>query len=235
MKPITFAAIVLIATACTSRRPADERRYDTETASAATREGALPATEQQPQTQPKKTPSPEPAPVGTTHKIVDGKVVNVDAEAIKDFKDRIAKYVQTHNTAIQKVPPLKQTTKPAEIKVAENALAAHIRAMRVAARPGDIFTPEIRDVFRRLLYPELKGEDGRESKEILKDDAPASVPLKVNTDYPEGAPLPTVPVNLLKSLPTLPEEVEYRIIGRTLILRDVKANMIVDFLPNVIR
>jgi hypothetical protein len=36
-------------------------------------------------------------------------------------------------------------------------------------------------------------------------------------------------------LPQLPEDVEYRIVGKTLILRDVDANIIVDFIPNAIR
>jgi hypothetical protein len=69
----------------------------------------------------------------------------------------------------------------------------------------------------------------------LKDDAPAAVPLKVNAKYPEGAPLPTVPADLLANLPTLPTEVEYRIIGKHLILRDTEADIIVDYIPNAIR
>ena len=75
----------------------------------------------------------------------------------------------------------------------------------------------------------------RTPKEILKDDAPKAVPLKVNSTYPEGAALPTVPSNLLLSLPTLPEELEYRIVDKNLILRDVQANIIVDFIPNAIQ
>ncbi len=59
--------------------------------------------------------------------------------------------------------------------------------------------------------------------------------MKVNARYPEDAPLPTVPPNLLASLPQLPEDLEYRILGRNLILRDVHANVIVDFLPKAIQ
>ena len=63
----------------------------------------------------------------------------------------------------------------------------------------------------------LKGEDGRDAKAVVKDDAP------------------TVPSNLLLNLPTLPKEVEYRIIEKHLILRDTEANIIVDYIPNAIR
>ena len=61
-------------------------------------------------------------------------------------------------------------------------------------------------MFRRLLAPELKGEDGRDAKAVLKDDAPApgSVPFKVNAKYPENQPRPSVPANLLLKLPLCP-------------------------------
>lgn len=44
----------------------------------------------------------------------------------------------------------------------------------------------------------------------------------------------TVPVTLLLNLPRLPEEIEDRIVDKNLILRDVQANIIVDFIPNAI-
>jgi hypothetical protein len=59
--------------------------------------------------------------------------------------------------------------------------------------------------------------------------------LKVNAVYPENAPLPTIPPNLLANLAQLPKDLEYRIVGRALILRDVHANLIVDYIPNAVR
>ncbi len=85
-----------------------------------------------------------------------------------------------------------------------------------------------------MLAPELKGHDGAHAKEVLKDDAPPSVPLKVNAPYPEGKALPTVPTNLLINLPKLPMELEYRIVGKNLILRDTGADLIVDFMLNAV-
>jgi hypothetical protein len=119
--------------------------------------------------------------------------------------------------------------------VAEDSLAGRIQALRATAQPGDIFTPAIQKTIRQLLSPELKGDEGKETKDILKDDAPKSIALKVNTKYPEKATLPTVPSNLLLSLPHLPEELEYRIIGKHLILRDTGADLIVDFMTDAIK
>jgi hypothetical protein len=159
---------------------------------------------------------------------------NPDALTQQDFKKRVDAYVALHNTAVKDVGPLKQTSDPAEIKQRQNALAQRIAAVRADAKPGDIFTPDIKARFRALLAPHLKGEDGRDAKAIVKDDAPAAVPFKVNAVYPEGKPLPTVPAKLLLNLPTLPKELEYRIIDKHLILRDTEANLIVDYMLNAI-
>jgi hypothetical protein len=83
----------------------------------------------------------------------------------------------------------------------------------------------------------VKGPDAAETKAAIKDDAPPprTVPFKVNAVYPEGKPLPTMPPNILANLPKLPEDLEYRIIDNHMILRDVHANIIVDFMLNAIR
>jgi len=45
-------------------------------------------------------------------------------------------------------------------------------------------------------------------------------------------PLSTVPPQVLSSLPKLPEDLEYRFIGERLILLDVHAHIIADFMEN---
>jgi hypothetical protein len=83
----------------------------------------------------------------------------------------------------------------------------------------------------------MKGEEGRDTKAIIKDDAPApgTVPFKVNAKYPEGQPKPTMPTNLLLNLPPLPEPLEYRVVGQHLLLIDTAADLIVDYILNVIK
>ena len=162
--------------------------------------------------------------------------VNADARVQADFKDRVDKYMELHNRLEKESPPLKETKNPAEIKLSEDVLAKKIRDARKAAPQGEIFTPEVQQLFRRLMYPETVGTAGREAKEAIKEDAPkGGISFKVNAAYPEGAPLPTVPPNFLAALPKLPEDLEYRIVDKHLILRDVHANIIVDFIPHAIR
>ena len=163
--------------------------------------------------------------------------VNPDAATLQDFQRRIEAYIKLRNRADNGAPPLKETSDPAKIKAAQMELAKRIRESRATAHHRDIFTPEVEKLFRRLLYPEMKGPDAAETKKAIKDDAPkpGTVPFKVNATYPENQPLPTVPPDLLARLPKLPEVLEFRVIDKHLILRDVDANLIVDYMPNVIR
>jgi hypothetical protein len=165
----------------------------------------------------------------------DASRANPDALVLEDFNKRIEAYTKLRKKLKGEAPPMKETEDPAKIKASQDALAANIREARKDAKPGEIFTPEIRAKFRELMYPELKGAEGKATKAAIKEDAPAGVKFKVNATYPEAQALPTMPPNLLANLPQLPEDLEYRIIGKHLILRDVHANLIVDYIPNAIQ
>jgi hypothetical protein len=161
--------------------------------------------------------------------------LNPDAAAIADFNGRVAGYVELHEQLATGEAELKEDSKPAEIVKAKDALARKIQAARANAKQGDFFAPAVRPVFMKLLAPELKGEDGRDAKKVLKDDAPrpGAIRFKVNAKYPEGQPLPTVPANILLNLPELPRPLEYRIVGRHLLLLDTASDLIVDYMLDV--
>jgi hypothetical protein len=162
---------------------------------------------------------------------------NPDAELLVDFKKRIDDYMALHNKLERESPPLKETKDPAKIKASQEVLAMKIREARKDAKQGDIFTPEIRQLFRRLMYPEVKGREGRETRAAITEESHEvkAVPLKVNAGYPDKAPLMTVPPNILAALPKLPEDLEYRFVNRNMILLDIHANLIVDFVQNAIQ
>jgi hypothetical protein len=241
LKIICFLAVALVVTACGADSPAPGQDTSQPVQSEATPPDVTTGQQQ---------PSSAPPPVKESNARKDERAAaegpvtqaaaragaNIDAAILQDFKARIDQYVDLHKDAAKGSAKPKETADPAEITSTQDTLAARIRAARPAAKQGDIFTPEIRHQFRRLLAPELKGEDGRDARAILKDDAPApgSIPFKVNAKYPEGAPLPSVPANLLLALPTLPLPLEYRIIGKHLVLLDTGAGLIVDYIPNAI-
>ena len=161
-------------------------------------------------------------------------VVHADPAALEDFTRRLDAYMTVQRRLEKESPKMKETNDPGEIKAAQDVLAEKIRAARQDAKRGDIFTPEVTSLFRRLMYPELTGPDGRDTRANLNDEG-ASVRLQVNGRYPSSEPLETIPPNILASLPQLPEDMEYRVVGKHLVLRDVDANLIIDFIPNAIR
>jgi hypothetical protein len=156
---------------------------------------------------------------------------NPDAQVIAEYKARVDKYVALRNKADDSAPPLKPSNDAAQIKLAPQGLAERIGAARAGVKPGEIFTPEIAAKFRSLLKPPAK-ETG--VKEVLKEDKPVVVSFKVNGLYPDKEPVVTVPPNMLETLPPLPKDIEYRFIGKHLILRDAKANLIIDYVLNAI-
>jgi hypothetical protein len=116
------------------------------------------------------------------------------------------------------------TEDPAEILGAEEALARRIRARRAGAHGGEIFTTEIAAAFRRALVLETRPS----TCAAILDDNPGSFSYSINDTYPKRRPLSTVPGGILILLPRLPADVEYRFLGRHLILHDTRANVILD-------
>ena len=156
-----------------------------------------------------------------------------NAALFPDFVARVKAYDDLRDKLDNNTPRITETNDPAKIGAAMNALAATIRAARAAAKPGDIFRLETRKGFRARLTPALRGATGARARETILDEAP-KVPLVINAPYPKEQPLATVPASVLEKLPQLPEGLEYRFIGKHMILWDSKANLIVDFIYNVI-
>ena len=176
-----------------------------------------------------------PAPITPEQKAA-ASPANPDSAVIADFNARLDNYVKKQR-ALLKDSPIGEDATPAQIKARQDTIAAELRTIRKNAKQGDIFTPQIAALFKRLMNPEVK-EQPRETKQALQeeDGETAQVNLKVNASWPDSEPLTTVPANLLAVLPQLPEDVEYRVSNKKhLVLRDVDANIIVDFIYNAIR
>jgi hypothetical protein len=70
---------------------------------------------------------------------------------------------------------------------------------------------------------------------VIMDDGPGDVDIDVNDTYAKKHSLATMPPNLLLLLPDLPKDIEYRFVGRHLVLRDARANIVIDEIPHAIR
>lgn len=161
--------------------------------------------------------------------------VNQDSLILQDFEKRVADYIKLRKQVEVSSPAQKPTNSSSKLADYSAEMAPRMRAARPSARPGDIFTAQIGELFRRLIATSFSGSNGRKLRASLRHAEPVrGMRLEVNADYPEKTPLQSTPPSLLIDLPKLPAELEYRIVGRDLVLRDVGANLIVDFIPGAI-
>jgi hypothetical protein len=174
-----------------------------------------------PQTQ---TPTPVPTP----------KLEPKDAAAVGDFSKRVDAYVVIHTSAEKTLPTLPKEATPKQIDQKQRDLATKIQAARPNARRGDLFTPEMAGYVKRLMVRVFSGKDGAQLRASIQDENVKYLPLKVNQRYPDEYPLTTMPPDVLKALPQLPEEMEYRFVGPQLILLDTHAHVIPDFVPDAL-
>lgn len=158
-----------------------------------------------------------------------------EAREFKTFIDRVQAYVKLQKDLDASLSTLKPTKDAAQIVEHQQALARKIVEARRDARQGDIFTRKVTERFRKIIRKAFHGPEGRLARRTIQDDTPFKVPvLNVNDVVPDDMPLTTMPPTLLGRLPELPPELVYRIVGHALTLQDVKARLIVDFIPNAI-
>jgi len=178
----------------------------------------------------RNVPDPLPWGAGAQEKVNQGSLV------LQDFAQRVAAYMKIHRAAGAHIPGLKPTKTAAELERHERALAHEIREAREGVTQGNIFTPEITAQFRLLIGETMKGPPAVRIRESLKQAEPVWLSkVQVNMTYPHAVPLQSSPPTLLMNLPELPPQLEYRVVGRSLILRDSEANLIVDFIRDAIQ
>ena len=153
-------------------------------------------------------------------------------EPVHEFNRHIAAYLRVRQLAGTGLAPQKPSDSPDAIAARSQKLAARIRARRAAAKPGAIFTPTVRAEFLRLIAITMHGKDAAQIRESLANAEPVNLALHVNDAYPTNVPLQSTPPSLLANLPQLPKEIEYRVVGKALVLRDVEANIVIDFIPD---
>jgi hypothetical protein len=168
---------------------------------------------------------------------VQGTTVNPDAKALAEFKTRVDEYVALHKKIEDALPKLSNEATPEEIDRNQRNFAQLVATARKNARVGDVFTPAMQIVARRLMERLFQNTASRRQlRESLMDDnpSPSTIKLAVNGRYPDHVPLSTMPPEVLKGLPTLPEELEFRFVGETLILLDPHAHIVVDYVTRAL-
>lgn len=160
--------------------------------------------------------------------------VNHHAELVAEFQNRVADYLKLHNRAEADFPRWKPTDAAELINEHERELAQKTRTLRPSAKQGEIFTVPITAEFRRLVKIASRGREASTIRRSLEHAEPVALTIHVNDTYPRSVPLQSTPATLLRNLPALPKQLQYRVIGHDLVLLDVGANLIVDFAEKAI-
>lgn len=159
----------------------------------------------------------------------------VDRErALKAFTERVKAYADKKKELKSGLPAPKPGDKAAtgRAEQVEDTLAARLKAARREAKPGAVFA-DAAPYFKQIIEHDAETRGIRDAYAAMQE-VPAQSPPAVNAIYPEKAALATVPPLILVNLPRLPDGLEYRFMGRDLILRDREANIIVDFVPGAV-
>jgi hypothetical protein len=164
-----------------------------------------------------------------------GKAVNQDSLVIQDFNKKLDEYAKLRKRAQSGLPDPKSDGSAANLKQYQESLAQNIRAQRSRAKAGDIFTPAASQVFRKLISTPIRSDASGKIQASLQHAEPVhGLSLEINQEYPQTSAVQSTPPTLLANLPKLPAELEYRIVGRELVLLDTKANVIIDLLPDAL-
>ena len=154
-----------------------------------------------------------------------------EVAALAQFEVAIASYLALrHRLRNELAGPVPNST-ALELTRASDSLAAAIRRARAGAREGHIFRLPISVVVKRRVDDVVRLESLGPTLEDIDDEAPTLKTPSVHLRFPSASQMATMPPSLLAALPALPKELEYRIVGSYLVLRDVDAALILDYIP----
>lgn len=154
------------------------------------------------------------------------------AAALDAYRKRINEYTAFQKRGESMIGRQEETKDPQKIADRELALGKALIASRPNAKQGEFFIKEVQPILAKMIRDDFAKRSLADRKALIVE-LPKGLRVGVNQIYPTQLPLATFPPNLLRVLPELPAALEYRIVGRHLILRDVKGNVIVDMMPDV--
>jgi hypothetical protein len=158
-----------------------------------------------------------------------------DKRIVKVFEKRAKDYVKMRERLEEQMPKLSTEAKPEEIQLHKQKFQDRVRAARVGAKHGDVFTPEAMTLIRAIIKDEFKGRERVELRDTVLNEADTkAVPLRVNYPYPESQELLEMPATLLLRLPQLPKQLRFRFVGQNLLLVDRENGLIVDYMKNAL-
>lgn len=149
---------------------------------------------------------------------------------VSRFRAAVDAYVVQHHLFEPLSPEL--MCLPEDTVAVVNALAEVPREARPAPREGEIFTPDVADLFRRRIAATFHRDEYNRVDLLGATDQEGlpTLPIRVNEPLLWRIGTVTTPW-FAAALPALPEELAYRVVGRDLVLIDVvESHLVVDII-----
>lgn len=159
---------------------------------------------------------------------------STDAAAIRRFDAAIANYIALRTRLLNEVHAPKPESTSTGLNQASDALAAAIQRSRRNARPGDLFVAPAAIAIKKRIVDTIQRENLELVLSNIDDEERGAASPRIHMRFPAAAAMATMPPSLLAVLPNLPKELEYRIVGEYLILRDVEAALVVDVISSAV-
>lgn len=157
---------------------------------------------------------------------------NPQGAAIADFQQRLAQYLELRTSLAGKLKPLSPTPDAGELAARQEALSVAVRTARQNAKRGDLVPEPVAQIIAKAVVQDFSKRRAAVDKAVLKE-VPNATPV-INKVYPAPEELTTMPPLLLANLPRLPDNLQYRYYGRSVVLLDGDLHIIVDFIPGVL-
>jgi hypothetical protein len=163
----------------------------------------------------------------------------VKAEAAEDpalqaFRKAVDDYVALHRRLRNEVPNPASNSESRAISSSADVLATAIQRARPNARQGDFFGAEPTRVIRTLVIDTVRTAHLAPVLAGIDDEPPTITNPRIYMKMPGAAQMASMPPSLLLVLPPLPEELEYRIVGTYLVLRDTRAAIVLDYITQAV-
>lgn len=185
-----------------------------------------------------------------TRSLVPPQTVYMDFHTFEEFQHEVQEYLELRQKLLARMRRVARKSTGEQVAAHQQAFTQAVMTARKGAKQGMIFRPDVETAFRSILEKELAGPQGPAMIKEIKQGNPnvegnpvpqnptrevmASVTVSVNVVYNEAAASSSVPSSLLLNLPLLPPELSYGFVGRALILRDAEANVILDYINDVV-
>lgn len=153
---------------------------------------------------------------------------------LSEFEGRAKDYIKLRERVDDGLTKLPKKATKEQIQTHHDALLKGVQQVRTGAKQGDIFTPEASAIVRQMIKDEFKGRDRADLRARVFEAENKGVRVKVNVEYPQSKEIMDMPPQLLLTLPQLPKELKYRLVGEYLLLVDRQNEMIVDYMTNAL-